>query len=71
VYNEVDYCESSSRNIKAHDYLLRHSERNLDQFCLSYIFTKNNFDDGNLGLAFTASSVRGQSNTFLKNKLFD
>ncbi|CAC5395664.1 ADAM10 [Mytilus coruscus] len=31
-----------------------HSEENYDQFCLSYIFTYRDFDNGILGLAWTA-----------------
>ena len=64
VFNDVDYCASSTRNLAAYDYLLRHSRRNHDKFCLSYVFTKNDFEGGALGLAWAASSVRGKFLTF-------
>ena len=59
----MDYCQYSTQGLEAYDYLVRHSGRKLNEFCLSYIFTKNDFQDGSLGLAWTASSQRGKLST--------
>ncbi|CAG2214833.1 ADAM10 [Mytilus edulis] len=43
-----------SGNHGVNSMLFLHSEENHDQFCLSYIFTHRDFDNGILGLAWTA-----------------
>lgn len=43
-----------SGNHGVNSMLFLHSEENYDQFCLSYIFTHRDFDNGILGLAWTA-----------------
>ncbi|CAG2244455.1 ADAM10 [Mytilus edulis] len=43
-----------SGNHSVNSMLFLHSEENYDQFCLSYIFTHRDFDNGILGLAWTA-----------------
>ena len=69
IFDDVDYCQYSTQGLEAYDYLVRHSGRKLNEFCLSYIFTKNDFQDGSLGLAWTASSQRGNLSTYsIKNQ---
>ena len=63
IFDDVDYCQYGTQGLEAYDYLVRHSGRKLNEFCLSYIFTKNDFQDGSLGLAWTASSQRGKLST--------
>ncbi|XP_052083708.1 disintegrin and metalloproteinase domain-containing protein 10-like [Mytilus californianus] len=46
------YKYSGNHGVNSMLYL--HSEENYDQFCLSYIFTYRDFDNGILGLAWTA-----------------
>ncbi|XP_076080120.1 disintegrin and metalloproteinase domain-containing protein 10-like [Mytilus galloprovincialis] len=46
------YKYSGSHGVNS--MLFLHSEENYDQFCLSYIFTHRDFDNGILGLAWTA-----------------
>ena len=65
VFDGADYCDGSTQNMLAHEFLLMHSKRNHDKFCLSYVFTKNNYEDGSLGLAWTASSRRGSIHIYL------
>lgn len=43
-------------NYGVNSMLYLHSGENYDDFCLSYIFTYRDFDNGILGLAWTAES---------------
>ncbi|KAJ8311382.1 hypothetical protein KUTeg_010737, partial [Tegillarca granosa] len=43
------------KNYGVEKFLDLHSQEDYDQFCLSYIFTNRDFNDGVLGLAWTAS----------------
>ena len=36
-------------------YLDLHSSRNFDDYCLAYLFTNRDFDDGVLGLAWVGT----------------
>lgn len=44
-------------NIGVETFLNLNSEQNHDDFCLAYVFTDRDFDDGVLGLAWVGSTA--------------
>ena len=53
-------CQFPATTNSSIDFLSKHSESNHNDYCLSFIFTNNQFHDGSLGLAYQAHPLRGE-----------
>ena len=51
------YCEYSEN---LHDLLVRHSQSNHNDYCLSFVFTYQHLSDSTLGLSWIANSNKGE-----------
>ena len=59
--DDENFVCSYPSDISAHEFLALHSKINHNDYCLSYIFTNQDFRDGSLGLAYTANALRGKT----------
>ncbi|XP_026992905.1 disintegrin and metalloproteinase domain-containing protein 10 [Tachysurus fulvidraco] len=57
-------------NIGVEKFLELNSEQNHDEFCLAYVFTDRDFDDGVLGLAWVGAPSGSSGGICEKNKLY-
>lgn len=57
-------------NIGVEKFLELNSEQNHDEFCLAYVFTDRDFDDGVLGLAWVAAPSGSSGGICEKSKLY-
>ena len=53
-------CQFPATTNSSIDFLSKHSESNHNDYCLSFIFTNNQFHDGSLGLVYQAHPLRGE-----------
>uniref|UniRef100_A0A8C1R0U5 Disintegrin and metalloproteinase domain-containing protein 10 n=1 Tax=Cyprinus carpio TaxID=7962 RepID=A0A8C1R0U5_CYPCA len=57
-------------NIGVEKFLELNSEQNHDDYCLAYVFTDRDFDDGVLGLAWVGAPAGSSGGICEKNKLY-
>ncbi|XP_032906527.1 disintegrin and metalloproteinase domain-containing protein 10 [Amblyraja radiata] len=57
-------------NIGVEKFLELNSEQNHDDYCLAYVFTDRDFDDGVLGLAWVGAPAGNSGGICEKNKLY-
>ncbi|XP_051919737.1 disintegrin and metalloproteinase domain-containing protein 10 isoform X1 [Hippocampus zosterae] len=57
-------------NIGVEKFLELNSEQNHDDYCLAYVFTDRDFDEGVLGLAWVASPAGSSGGICEKNRLY-
>ena len=62
------YCDYSEN---LHDLLVKHSQSNHNDYCLSFVFTYQHLSDSTLGLSWIANSNKGKTSILsIKRRLY-